>query len=76
MFTKFGFPLDIDKNGHFESDLVNHPSTTQFPDHVEHYIAEELKHGAFWVRLSTLPLIYIRLHSCLGRNLSRIREEL
>ena len=46
MFIKFGFPLDIDRKVKIQSELVNHPSATKFSDHVDHYIEEEMAHGA------------------------------
>ena len=45
-FVKFGFSLDIKPEAKFEQDMVNHPSANNFPTHVDHYISEELKHGA------------------------------
>ena len=55
MFTKFGFPLDLDPNVSLESDLINHPSAINFPDHIEHYIAEEQLHDGLLGPFDTPP---------------------
>ena len=45
-FVKFGFPLDIRDHSNIRSDFINHPTPTNFPEHVHHYIETEKKHGA------------------------------
>ena len=45
-FTKFAFPLDVNPDAKFKSDLINHPSATNFPEHIEHYLKEELAHDS------------------------------
>ena len=55
-FVKFGFPLDIDRKKRLQSDLINHKSALQFPEHVEHYLKEEIKHQAILGPFSTPPI--------------------
>ena len=55
MFTKFGFPLDLDANVPLESDLINHPSAVNFPEHINHYIAEEQSHDGLLGPFDTPP---------------------
>ena len=55
MFVKFGFPLDMDKSVEIKSDMVNHPSATKFPEHVDHFISEEITHGAIIGPFDTPP---------------------
>ena len=45
-FVKFGFPLDICNSKILLSDPGNHPSAEKFPDHIDYYLKEELKHNA------------------------------
>ena len=45
-FVKFGFPLDIGNNKTLVSEPGNHPSAEKFPDHVDHYLKQELQHNA------------------------------
>ena len=45
-FIKYGFPLDVDRNFTIISDKINHKSATLYPEHVDHYLKEEIKHGA------------------------------
>ena len=44
----YGFPLDFDRSGQLQSTEINHKSAIDYHDHVSHYIAEELKHGAMY----------------------------
>ena len=42
----YGFPLDFDRSRQLQPTEINHKSAIHYHDHVSHYIAEELKHGA------------------------------
>ena len=44
-FIKFGFPLD-DINCEIFSDQINHESVTLFPNPIDHYLKDEIKHGS------------------------------
>ena len=44
----YGFPLDFDRSRQLQSIEINHKSAIDYHDHVSHYIAEELKHGAMY----------------------------
>ena len=44
------------------SDLIIHPSTEKFPDHVEHYLREEIGHGTIMGPFDSPP---IQLHTSL-----------
>ena len=44
----YGFPLDVDRSRQLKSTENNHKSAVDYYDHVSHYIAEELKHGAIY----------------------------
>ena len=55
-FVKFRFPLYIDRNNKLQSDLINHKSALQFPDHVEHSLKEEIQHQAILGPFSTPPI--------------------
>ena len=46
MFVKFGFALDNNNRPNLKSDLMNHPSATKFPQHIDYYIAKEKVRGA------------------------------
>ena len=54
-FVKFGFPLDIKPDCKIEQELVNHPSALKFPTHVQHYLTEEMEHGAILGPLTKPP---------------------
>ena len=55
-FIKFGFPLDVDRSQTFKSDQINHQSAKKFPQHVDYYIQEEIKHGAMLGPFSSPPI--------------------
>ena len=46
MFVKYGFPLDVIDKPKLKSELLNHRSALEYPEHVEHYIQEEISHEA------------------------------
>ena len=35
---KYGFPLDFDQNQAISSDLINHKSVLEYPEHVATYL--------------------------------------
>ena len=71
---KFEFPLDIMETCTLESDLINHPSATKFPTHIEKYLIEEKEHGAILGPYETPPC---ELHTSpfLSREKMNYREE-
>ena len=46
LLIKYGFPIDFVRNANICHELGNHNSANQYPDHVLHYLQEEMKHGA------------------------------
>ena len=46
LLVKYGFPLDFKRNPVVCRDMANHNSATQHPEHVVHYLKEEIEHGA------------------------------
>ena len=46
---KYGFPLDFDRKTVIVSEEINHKSATEYPSHVDTYLAEEIEHGAMGV---------------------------
>ena len=45
MLTKYGFFLDYWKTV-IITDKINHKSATEYPSHVDAYLAEEIEYGA------------------------------
>ena len=43
---QFGFPLDFNRKVQLSSTYRNHASALEYSSHVDHYIQDELKHGA------------------------------
>ena len=56
---QYGFPLDFDRSRQLQSTENNHKLAIDYHDHVSHYIAEELKHGAMYGHFTTIPLSHI-----------------
>ena len=58
--------MDLKENANVKSDHINHPSPEKFPDHVEHYLQEEIQHKAImgpeWVSKATNRFAYIALY--------------
>ena len=46
LLVKYGFPLDFERNTTVCHSKINHNSAIQYPDHVVHYLKEEVEHGA------------------------------
>ena len=44
----YGFLLDFDRSRQLQSTETNHRSAIDYHDHISHYIAEELGHGAMY----------------------------
>ena len=61
-FVTFGFPLDFSRNTDLVCDMKNHSSATQFPEHVECYLAEEKQHPALLVHMNVLPFLDFIIH--------------
>ena len=59
---QFGFHLDFHRYSVLSSSSANHTSANQFQADVDAYIHEELKHGAIYGPLITLPSLFIFLH--------------
>ena len=45
---QYGFPLDFNRNSNLVSTYVNHTSAIEHEQHIDQYIAEELKYGALY----------------------------
>ena len=45
-FIEFGFPLAYNGPAAPSLEHINHSSATQFPDHIQRFIEEEIQHGA------------------------------
>ena len=46
-YLEYGFPLCVDRKSFvFNNNVVNHPSTNQFPDDIDAYFVKELKNRA------------------------------
>ena len=46
MLIKYGFPMDFDRKPAIMTEKINHKSATEYPSHIEAYLAVETKHGA------------------------------
>ena len=68
LFIKFGFPLDITPGAKLNSEEINHPSAEKFPTHVEHYIKEEIRHGALLGPFQTPPGARIQFTAAIGQE--------
>ena len=55
---QYGFPFDFDHSRSLDSTYVNHASAVKFPDHVNHYIATEMKYGAVLGPFHKYPFPY------------------
>ena len=51
MLIKYGFPLDFDRKATIITDKINHKSATEYPSHVNTYLAEEIEYGTMGVRI-------------------------
>ena len=52
---QFGFPLDFDRRQPLCSTDKNHTSALENPQHVAHYISEELSYGAIYGPFEKIP---------------------
>ena len=43
LLIKYGFPLDFDRNQAISSDLINHKSVLEYPEHVTTHLREEIE---------------------------------
>ena len=46
LLIKFGFSLDFDRDSVITSQLINHKSAIEYPDHITAYLEEELQYQA------------------------------
>ena len=46
MLIKYGFPLVFDRKTTIITDKINHKSATEYPSHVDAYLAEEIDYRA------------------------------
>ena len=60
---EFGFPLDFDRSLKLISVEDNNNSTKDCEEHVNHYLQEELDHGAILGPFKSKPIILLRYNS-------------
>ena len=53
---QYGFPLDFNRNSNLVSTYVNHTSAIEHEQHIDQYIAEELKYGALYGPFQDTPI--------------------
>ena len=53
---QYGFPLDFNRNSNLVSTHVNHTSAIEYEQHIDQYIAEELKYGALYGPFEDTPI--------------------
>ena len=53
---QYGFPLDFNRNCNLVSTYVNHTSAIEHEQHIDQYIAEELKYGALYGPFDDTPI--------------------
>ena len=53
---EFGFPLDFDRSLKLISVEDNHKSAKDYEEHVNHYLQEELDHGAILGPFKSKPI--------------------
>ena len=53
---QYGFPLDFNRNSNHVSTHVNHTSAIEHEQHIDQYIAEELKYGALYGPFEDTPI--------------------
>ena len=55
-FLRYGWPINYTADILPDSSLSNHPSALTFSDHIDHFIATELDHGALANPFTCNPL--------------------
>ena len=53
---QYGFPLDFNRNCNLVSTYVNHTSAIEHEQHIDQYIAEELKYGTLYGPFDDTPI--------------------
>ena len=56
LLVKYGFPLDFKRSTTVCHSIANHNSATHYPDHVIHYLKEEVEHGVIVGPFTESPL--------------------
>ena len=61
LLVKYGFPIDFNRNKNICHTLGNHNSADQYPEHVSHYVQEEIQHGAIAgpFKVPSIPKLHV-----------------
>ena len=70
LLNKYGFPIDFDRNAKICHDLGNHNSANQYPDHVLHYLQEEIQYGAIVGPFKVSPIDKLHVSPFMTRDKS------
>ena len=70
LLVKYGFPLDFKRNTMVCHGTANHNSAIQYPDHVIHYLKEEVEHGAIVGPFTEPPIKNLHVSPFMTRDKS------
>ena len=70
LLIKYGFPIDFDRNAQICHDLGNHNSANQYPEHVLHYLQEEIQYGAIVGPFKVPPINKLHVSPFMTRDKS------
>ena len=70
LLVKYGFPIDFDRDSTICHDMVNHNSVIQYPNHMLHYLKEEVKHGAIAGPFTDPPINSLHVNPVITRDKS------
>ena len=70
LLVQYGFTLDLKRNTIVCHDIVNHNSAIQYPDHVLHYLKEEVEHGVIVGPFTEPPIKHLHISPFMTRDKS------
>ena len=70
LLIKYGFPLDFDRDVHISSEKINHKSATNYPEHVDAYLKEEIDNKAMLGPFKTPPIENLHISPFMTREKS------
>ena len=70
LLVKYGFPLDFKRSTAVCHGTANHNSAIQYPDHVLHYLKEEVEHGAIVGPFTEPPIKNLHVSPFMTRDKS------
>ena len=70
LLIKYGFPLDFDRNQPLFSDIINHKSATEYPEHVAIYLRDEIENKAMLGPFTDPPIDNLHISPFMTRDKS------